>query len=52
MNRQMWIAFIAWVSFSVLVIVFAIIYVVIGQFEANASSLATIINILHTPIPM
>jgi len=52
MNRQMWIVFIAWISFSLLVIVFAIIYVVIGQLDANANSLATIINTLQNPLRM
>ena len=52
MNRQMWIVFIAWISFSLLVIVFAIIYVVIGQLAANANSLATIINTLQNPLRM
>jgi hypothetical protein len=49
MNRQMRIGFILWLTLCVIVIVFAIVYIIIGQIEANSSNLAQIINAIKTP---
>jgi len=49
MNRKMKIGFMIWVAFCTLVVLFAIIYIIRGQVEANSQTLALLQITTKTP---
>lgn len=49
MNRKFKIGFMIWVTFCIIVIAFAIFYVVRGQIQASRTSLEQLNILINTP---
>jgi len=43
MTRKRWIGLIIWCAFCLLVIMFSLVYIIIGQIKANATELRLIV---------